>query len=104
MGPSRGTRLQYFASVLRGLQEQLDSQRQELKQEQGLIWLGDPQLEERYKYLHPSIRKFQPSGVRRSDGFHAGVADGREITIRRGVSDAAESRGRLLPGGGGGSS
>ncbi|MBI4602724.1 MAG: DUF2786 domain-containing protein [Planctomycetes bacterium] len=99
---ARGTRIQYLAGLLRGLQQKLDAQRKELKEDLGLVWLGDPALKEHYRYLYPRVSSIGLSGVRRSDGFHAGVSDGREITIHRGVEGAAVNRGTLLPGRGDG--
>jgi hypothetical protein len=95
-----GTKLQYFAGLLRGLEEKLDKQKKELKEEHGLVWLGDPLLREYYRYLHPRIRTTYGSGTTRGEHYHAGLRDGRQIQIHRGVSGEAVNRGRLLPGDG----
>ena len=93
-----GTKLQYLAGLLRGLQQKLNQQKKELKEEHGLIWLGDPLLKEYYHYLNPRIRTSYGSGTARGERYHAGLRDGREIQIHRGISGEAANRGRLLPG------
>jgi hypothetical protein len=99
-GPDSGTRLQYLAGLLRGLEDKLDEQRRVLKEEQGLIWLGDAELTRFYRHLHPHTCRVGGGGVSRGAGYYSGMRDGRGITIRRGVTGGAANRGRLLPGGG----
>ena len=94
----RGTRLQYLAGLLRGLLQKLDSQQHELSEDHGLVWAGDERLKEFYRHHNPRIGSVSTSGVSRNGQFNAGVRDGREITIRRGVSDAAAERGRRIEG------
>jgi len=91
-----GTRLQYLAGVLHGLSDKLDSHRVKLKQEHGLVWLGDPLLKDFFRYLNPRMRRLGGRGVLRGDDYEAGVQDGKEITIRRGVAGESRNRGRLL--------
>ena len=93
-----GTRLQYLAGLLRGFQEKLDGQRAELREERGLVWRGDPGLEDYYRYRNPRIRHTRVCGVSRGARYAAGLEDGREITIRKGIRSETQSRGRLLPG------
>ncbi len=93
-----GTRLQYFAGLLRGFQAKLDDQTKEISREQGLVWLGDPQLKDYYRYHYPRVRGGSMVGVSRGEGYAAGLRDGREITIRRGVGEGAGNRGRLIEG------
>ena len=95
---TRGTKLQYLAGLLRGLKDKLDAQRTELREEHGLIWLGDPELKSYYRWLHPRTRTVTTGGVSRNNSYHAGVRDGREITIRRGIGGGSADRGRMLPG------
>lgn len=92
----RGGKLQYLAGLVRGLKEKLDSQKATLKEEEGLIWLGDSKLTAYYRHMNPYIRSTSCSGVSRGDRFKAGLKDGREITIHRGVGGSARQRGRML--------
>jgi len=93
-----GTRLQYLAGLLRGLQEKLDSQRLELKEQFGLIWLGDLQLKKYYRYINPYVRTTGTSGVSRGERFRAGLRDGRKITIHKGVGGETARANLMLPG------
>lgn len=91
-----GTRMQYFAGLLRGFQAKLDEQRDGLKQERGLVWVGDPRLTEYFREMHPRVEHRWSCGVRRTERYAAGVGDGRAIRLRRGIAAAAAERGRLL--------
>jgi hypothetical protein len=94
-----GTKLQYLAGLMRGFQEKLDAQARELKEERGLVWLGDAALKDRWKHLNPRVCAAGGYGVERGSGFEAGRADGRNLTIHRGIGGGAANRGKLLPGG-----
>ncbi len=91
-----GTKFQYLAGLLRGLQEKLDRQNQQLKEEHGLVWLGDPELKKYFGELHPRTRSVAAGGVSRGSEYRDGVRDGRKINIRRGVTTNSRNRGRLL--------
>jgi len=93
---SGGTKLQYLAGLLHGLHEKLDSQRRQLKEEQGLVWLGDTALKEYFRYLYPRTTTVGGSGVTRGERYEAGIEDGRKISIHKGIGGAAQTRGRLL--------
>jgi hypothetical protein len=95
-GEASGTRLQYLAGLLRGFQEKLEREQKELKEEHGLIWLGDRGLDEFFHHLHPRTRSFGSSGVERGEGYRAGVRDGRNLVIRRGIGGESTRRGRLI--------
>jgi hypothetical protein len=95
-----GTRLQYLAGLLRGFEEKLEGQKTQLREEHGLIWKGDPLLDEFFRHMNPRLVRMGGSGVTRTSDFAAGLRDGKAITIRRGVGGGSASRGRLLDGGG----
>jgi hypothetical protein len=95
---SGGTKLQYLAGLLRGLQAKLDLQRRELKDEHGLVWVGDKGLTDYYEHLHPKTTSSSNWGASRSADFHAGMEDGRKLTIHRGIGSESRNRGKLLPG------
>ena len=92
----RGTKFQYLAGVLRGLQEKLDRQRQELVEERGLVLATDSGLREFFRYMNPRVRNVGTQGVSRNKQYDAGVVDGKKINIHRGVNGSAKSRGRRL--------
>ena len=94
----RGTKFQYLAGVVRGLQEKLDHQRQELVEERGLVLAPDAGLDDFFRYRNPRVRSVGTQGVSRNKQFDAGVADGQKINLHRGVSNTATDRGRRLKG------
>lgn len=96
-GP-RGTKFQYLAGLFRGFEDKLAAGQQNLEEEHGLVWLGDPELKGYFDYLHPRTSSISYTGVSRSDQYRAGVEDGRDIHIRRGISQSRGNRGRMLPG------
>lgn len=97
-GAESGTKLQYLAGLLRGFDEKLSRQRSELATERGLVWLGDEALDRFYRHLNPRIRSITGNGVERGSGFHAGMRDGRNLNLHRGVGGGSASRGRELEG------
>jgi hypothetical protein len=94
----RGTKLQYLAGLVRGLAGKLDRQKAELKEEHGLIWLGDPELKKYYKHLHPRTRSSAIGGVSRGLSFRDGVRDGQNITLRQALNRGGTNRGRQIAG------
>jgi hypothetical protein len=93
---ARGTRLQYLAGLVSGLDGKLDRGRVELRKEHGLVWLGDKRLKEFFRHQHPQTRSVSRGGVSRGERYHAGREDGESIQIHKGVGGSARSRGRLL--------
>jgi hypothetical protein len=93
-----GSKLQYLAGLLRGFQRKLAEEKKGFEEERGLVWKGDPGLDEHVRHLHPRLRRISCGGVSRGDSFRAGEQDGRKMTIHRGVEERSENRGRLLPG------
>jgi hypothetical protein len=96
-------RRQYLAGLLSGLKTKLDQAKEQLGDEHGLVWLGDPLLTEHWRWQNPHIGKVSLSGASRGDGFHAGLRDGKDISIRPGLAEGSASRGKLLGGGNEGS-
>lgn len=92
------TKLQYLAGLLRGFQDKLNRQKAELKEEHGLVWLGDAGLRDYYRYVNPRVRSISSYGVQRNRGYADGFTDGKKINVHRGLRGSASSRGRLLPG------
>ncbi len=94
-------RMRYYAGVAQGFHEKLGLQnRQESDTEKEsvtaeLIWQGDQQLQEFYRYHNPRIVTRMTGGVLATDAFHHGVAEGRRVTIHRPVEESGPS-GRQL--------
>lgn len=81
-------RQQYFAGVLAGFYQKLDSQKQSLAETQALIWKGDAQLQAYFRYVNPQIQTRQGGGGRATEAYEAGVQDGKNVVIHRPVESA----------------
>lgn len=79
-------RQRYFAGVLAGFYQKLESQTQSLAKTQALIWKGDAQLQTYFRYLNPNVQTRQGGGVRMTDAYQAGVNDGQHVVIHRPVA------------------
>ncbi|MFN0060838.1 MAG: DUF2786 domain-containing protein [Planctomycetota bacterium] len=93
----RGSKWEYLAGLMAGLDEKLKQQRSQLAELHGLVWCGDKELNDYYRYLHPRISVTRGAGALRGAGYEAGRADGREITIHKGVDGGAREAGKALP-------
>ena len=91
-------RQRYFAGVLEGFHQKLQEQERAIQTEQALVWKGDSQLGEYYRYLHPRIRTRYGRGVTASDAYKDGVEEGRKVTIHRPIGDDKGGFGGYLKG------
>lgn len=92
---SSGGRRSYLAGVMSGFREKLERDR-EKNACQGLVWVGDPELDRYFRARHPRLRW----GTIRSRGTDAAYVSGREagraIVLRRGIQTGPSSGVRLL--------
>lgn len=86
---------EYQEGALSGFRLSLKTGREEDRQE-GLVWVGDPRLEQWANERWPNRRSVQVSGVLATDNHAAGMADGRNVRIHRPVGGGDSSRGRLI--------
>ncbi|MBI4862583.1 MAG: DUF2786 domain-containing protein [Candidatus Riflebacteria bacterium] len=92
-----GRKSQFLAGLTRGFLEKLGQQRSKLVKERALVSKGDPGLEAHVAHLYPRLSRSRGGGVSRGEDYHIGVAQGREITLRMGVTERSPDRGVLLP-------
>mgnify|MGYP002777860696 CR=1 FL=1 len=90
-----GRRREFVAGVLMGFRDKLRSERQH-NEEQGLVWLGDADLDRYVRRRHPNIRSMSGAAVRHGRAHAAGRAAGEGLTLHRPVHDH-QSRGLSLP-------
>ncbi len=95
-GGGNAARNAFRAGILMGFRDHLDEQKTR-HDEQGLIWLGDPALNDFLHARYPRTRKMRASSCLNSQDHHAGRAIGRKLRIRPGVEGGAKNRGRRLP-------
>jgi hypothetical protein len=88
-------RREFIAGVLMGFRDKLRSERAR-NEEQGLVWLGDVDLDNYVRRRHPSVRSMGGAAVRHGRAHAAGRAAGEGLTLHRPVHDQ-QSRGLALP-------
>lgn len=88
-------RQRYFAGVLEGFHTKLSQQEERLAKEDALVWAGDAALAQYYRYVNPHVQTRYAGGGRRSDAYDAGVAEGRNVSIRQPVGQSSGVRGLL---------
>jgi len=89
-------RQRYYAGVLAGFYQKLESQEQALAKTQALIWKGDAQLQAFFRYINPSVQTRQGGGVRVTEAYQAGVNDGQNVVIHRPVKGKGDGVRGLL--------
>lgn len=90
-----GKRREFIAGVLMGFRDKLRSER-DRNEAEGLVWLGDVDLDRYVPRRHPSVRSMGGGAVRHGRAHAAGRAAGEGLTLHRPVHDHA-SRGHALP-------
>ncbi len=88
----------YLAGVMEGFRERLSNDKRQHAR-QGLVWVGDADLEQYHRARHPHVRSVRIGGHGPSDARRSGREAGRNIVLHRGVRAGSQSRGRLLTSG-----
>jgi hypothetical protein len=88
-------RVAYQCGVIRGFREKLEGDRKGLAQREGLVWIGDSNLDEFFRLRHPRITR-RRRRMRLSGAHAAGREAGRTVVLHRPVSSTGGGRGRLL--------
>ena len=89
-------RQRYYAGVLEGFFEKLTTQERSMVTSEALVWKGDPQLAAFFKYHNPRVVTRSGGGVRRTETYEDGVAEGKQVSIRKPVKNATGGEVRLL--------
>jgi hypothetical protein len=86
----------FLYGVMAGFSDKLERDAKKSQQE-GLIWLGDPELGRYFRARHPHIRHVSGRGNVKGEAYSAGHSAGGRIVLHRGV-DGGSTRGapRLL--------
>jgi len=85
----------FIAGVMVGFLEKLNTQRVQHK-EQGMIWVGDADLETFYRKRHPRIVHVRHAGHRRTEAHHHGREAGRKIVLHKPVHGGPSGGVKLL--------
>jgi hypothetical protein len=85
----------YQCGVIRGFRDKLVGERAELEQREGLVWVGDGNLDTFYRARHPRITRRRRM-VRYSGAHAAGREAGRSVVLHKPVTSSDASGRRLL--------
>jgi hypothetical protein len=88
-------RRRFVAGVMSGFRDKLEAERC-ASREQGLIWVGDTELDRFYRQRHPRVRMVRHVGAARNAAYSEGRAAGRRIVLHRGVGAGPSGVVRLL--------
>jgi hypothetical protein len=89
------TRRAFLAGVMSGFRSKLSDQAEQ-NVEEGLVWIGDADVERYFKQRHPRVRWTRHVSTRGSTAHRQGAEAGRRIVLHRGVSHGATGNVRLL--------
>lgn len=89
----------YLAGVMLGFAERL-AEKERVHQVEGLVWAGDPGLQDYFRRRYPHVRRVHQKGQPRTQARAAGKQAGREIILSRPLRSGATGRGPIaaLPG------
>lgn len=93
---SNRDRRTFLAGVMTGMNDKLTRENKK-SQKEGLVWVKDADVVRFFRRRHPYVRHIRHAGEQRNEAYARGRDLGRSIVIHKGVSSAAENRGRLLP-------
>jgi hypothetical protein len=85
----------YQAGVIRGFRDKLVGDRTELAQTEGLVWVGDSQLDSFFRARYPRITRRRRQ-VRYSGAHAAGREAGRTVVLHKPVTGGEATGRRLL--------
>jgi hypothetical protein len=83
--PGDRDRQRFVAGVYRGFEEKLKDGARE-SQEEGLVWVGDPELERFLHRRHPHVRTVRYGGKPKTEAWEHGREAGRGIVLHKPVA------------------
>ena len=87
----------FLAGVMSGFRSKLAEQAEHHAAE-GLLWVGDAEVERYFKQRHPRVRWTHHVSSRGSSAHRQGAEAGRRIVLHRGISRGASGERKLLAG------
>lgn len=87
----------FVAGVMAGFRDKLSRERR-VHKEEGLVWVGDADLDSYFRARHPRVRWARYGAGSRSDAYQRGREAGQKIVLHRGVSSGPSSTVPMLSG------
>ncbi|MCK6504902.1 SprT-like domain-containing protein [Myxococcota bacterium] len=86
----------FLVGVMMGFDEKLRAQARACEQQEGLVWVGDPGLQDFVGRRHPRLRTVSAGSVVADDAWASGRQAGLDIVLHRPVSQDPARRGLRL--------
>lgn len=93
-GAIRGKRRDFVTGLMFGFREKLAEERTG-NAARGLVWVGDPALQNYCKQRYPSTSSLNATGIRQTEAHAAGRQAGQNLNLHRGMQTTGSS-GKLL--------
>jgi hypothetical protein len=91
------SKVSYLEGVVLGYKSKLKNNEEEIKDKYSLIWYGDQLLQEMYRRQYPSARNVSYySCGRNGSGYDAGINDGKNLRISKGIGSENSYSGKLI--------
>jgi hypothetical protein len=87
----------FLAGVMAGFRDKLARERR-MHKEEGLVWVGDADLDHYFRQRHPRVRWARYGAGARSDAYQRGREAGQKIVLHRGVSQGPSKAVPMLSG------
>ena len=91
-----GGRRRFLTGVMRGFLDRLEKAKTS-HEANGLVWIGDGDLDRYLRVRHPRTTRRRRRGGRRDEHFQAGRLAGEQIVLHKPVAKGGDDRGHLLP-------
>jgi len=90
-------RREFISGVMAGFRDKLAREKRQ-QQKEGLVWVGDAELNSYMKRRHPHIRWMRGTARRRPESWAHGREAGKNIVLHKPVKSGKTSGPKLLPG------
>lgn len=94
---SNRERLRYFHGVVLGFEQKLAAAQRAMRDEEGLVVQGDPELRAFFRHHNPRVQTVRRGSSRDHDAVRAGESAGRDLKIRKPIG-RSDGFGGLLRG------
>jgi len=94
---ARTARREYVTGLLTGFSDKLRAERS-TNEERGLIWVGDPGLQQYFRQRHPRTVGLRSGAVYMTGAYHSGHEAGRKLTVHRPIKKGPSGGKKLLGG------
>ena len=93
---SNRERQRYFTGIVEGFYRKLQEQDRAIRETQGLVWQGDPELSAFYRHLNPRVQTRAWRAAARTQVYFDGLREGQRLTIHKPVERSSNPVQRFM--------